>query len=91
MKTILKNLPWMIIGFVGFVIVTIMDLILLLMAMCVKAVRLTVLWFTNVVDVDSTDDDADSVKSWTTFMVNEGYKYYVDKLYPVKEDEEESK
>ena len=90
MKAILKNLPWMIIGFVGFTIITIMDFVLLMMAVCVKAVRSLIIWSINVMDLDSEDADASSVKQWAILMVNRAYKYYVDKLYPVKEDEEES-
>lgn len=89
MKEVLKSLPYIIIGSVAFIVITAMDLISLLIALLTKVTRLIFMRLLVAFDMYDICDDIDTEKNINNHLVNQAYKYYVDLMYPVKEDIEE--
>lgn len=90
MKKILEQMPLMIIGTISFAVVSIMDFILLFMALCVKAVRCVFMKLVLILDPDGWDrDERKDILEFALSCVNDGYKYYIDLMYPVEEDFED--
>ena len=90
MKTFLKYLPYGIICTVSFVVISLIDLVWLLMALCIKTTRLIFSWLIAAFNPDDdTNEFFESNKALCNGMVNEGYKFYIDLMYPVEEDIED--
>lgn len=90
MKQILKHIPCIIIAVISFTVITIMDLVWLLMALCIKATRLIFTWLMSAFYLDR---DTNEIFNWiaasVNFMTNVEYKFYIDWMYPVEEDSED--
>lgn len=89
-KTILMYLPYVIVCVISFTVVSILDVILLLMALCVKAVRLIIIWLEGFTSPDFENSDTKYINTLGNAIVNLAYKKVIDEMYPVEEDEEES-
>lgn len=89
MKTILKNLPWIIISAVSFIIITIMDLILISMMVLIKVTRLIFIRLITMFDFSDAPARYENVVKINNLIVNYGYKYYIDLMYPTVEDDED--
>lgn len=89
-KTILTNLPFMTIWVSSFTIISIMDLVLLLIMLLIKATRLIAVRLLAMFDWTETPATYKGIKEIVNLWVNRGYKYYIDLVYPAEDDEEES-
>lgn len=90
MKKILMGLPVVIISIVSFVTVSLIDIILISVALLNRAVRSVFIWLISTfnTEMDSTDM-REGVNTLTNTGVNYAYKHYIDLMYPVEEDSEE--
>ncbi len=88
MKKILRILPYVVISVISFTVISIMDLVWILAALCIKATRSIFIWLQDAFDPDDYID-FNGRKNIVNVMVNYGYKYYIDLMYPVEEDFED--
>lgn len=90
MKNFLKYLPYWIICTVSFTVISLLDLVWILMALCIKATRIIFNWLISAFyPDDDTNEFFEGSKTLVNLFINISYKYYIDLMYPVKEDNEE--
>ena len=85
MKNVIKILGMAIVGMISFVLVGVIDIIMWAFALLNKGVRLLMWRLLKL--IDGCEVDYYEVRSMSWSLVNEGYKYIVDELYPTEEDE----
>lgn len=90
MTKVLKKLPFIIISIITFVTVSLIDVVLLLVALLNRGVRSIAVWLLRTFEPDGELESMDELcKDFVNYVVNCSYKHYIDLMYPVEEDLEE--
>jgi hypothetical protein len=88
MKTFLKYLPYWIICAVSFTVITLMDLVWILTALCIRATRLIFNWLISAFyPDDDTNEFFEDTKALSNIIINEYYKFFIDLMYPTWEED----
>lgn len=82
MKKILKTMPWIIVGTIVFTTISLMDIVALLIALFIKVMRWIAIRILNAIAPKESFDEFEITDDKVNSMINMGYKYYIDLMYP---------